>query len=495
MRLTEGKTFEGRSALGVAVSSLAAWKTAAFFSADSAKKYTDAMTEMNDAGGATYQIFMDTSQILSHNFNRALQAGISVMRRFGRGFLDAFGIKGTTIGVIVDRVEENLDAIQSVARRFFSDMRRGFQELHLKERLLGVARALDHVRARFEAFVGSDAGGRFWRMSLAVMALTATLSPALLLLTPFILAISGIVTIIGGMAAILAPIGGLIAAAFAPAALPWILGIAAAAAIAYIHFDGIKRVLGRLGDIVSPAIGNAFSTLGNTIRNAVLPVFMLLDQVLSSVLGRFLEWGLVAGFTIAIKMLGIEVWIVTTLVKVLATAFLGVGWAIAKAVDAFSGFKTDYANWFGTNINNIWSGASNQANSGLSGFMGDGGWTFAPSGSGGNALAPWPKFAEPAPLTDLVNDLYAKLGKPPSAEEAKAEYDKRLADFKAVAEDVLRQMGINVSASVNLDGKQLATAMGRTSMEISERGGGRIPPWQRARVNTGRAVYSTTPGY
>lgn len=461
------------------------------------KVFEDTIRSVQASAGITERNFADVSKTIKFKFAQALQLADAAARRVGKSFVEVFGLGD----IDPTRAEGLLDRIEGGARRLFESVKRGWIAMDLPGKLQSLAGVADRISGAFDRMTGGG-GDKVLGNIAAIAALGAVLSPVALAIVPVMGALSGLWTMMSGIAGLAGGWGALWAGMGAAA---WPVALAVGAVVAAIGavwtnaqgagtaFGEFGAVLGRvwasatnLFDGLSTALAPVFSILTNLIGAVLVPVFDVLGSVLSQVGDLFDD---VAGYA---RQLARILWPLADFARdVLGPVISFLGRIMLEGLVA--PFRV--AVWFASQVFRALTEVAGVIGDVIDAVMEFLGITRADDlVKGAAATGPLPE-AVLRTNPDGSVDLLAESS--PAEEAAQSIADTQATQAQgtgAAAAAAAAKLQLNATTSVNVDGREVARAVGRHNLELTERAGANVTPWQRRMIVERGAVPATGRG-
>jgi TP901 family phage tail tape measure protein len=247
--------------------------------------------EMRNMAGITDKVFGDVANTLDNRFARTTSAAALLATRAGKGLAEGLGLAGA--GGAADLLASKLDAVEQVLHRVGAAIRGSLERLQVKERIEQIGQVLDTVRTKLAETFGGDTAQRLTDLAVAGSLIAAALAPVALVLAPvvgilagMITSLSGVVSMLGGMGAVATGVGEAFAAVAGIGGGPLALILAAVAAAVYAvmaNFNGCRDSLGALAASFGTAWG-AIMRVVDVLVSALEPTFTAIAGVLGGVI-------------------------------------------------------------------------------------------------------------------------------------------------------------------------------------------------------------------
>lgn len=297
LALVEARMGGNSEALGELFGNVRAFKGAAVLAGTGAKAFTDVLQIMNTQGGITNRVFADVQQTLGQKFKGTLQALDSAARVVGQSLVEELGLGSLDAATLVTN---NLDQIEATARRVFGAIRGSLERLQIKEKVGAIVDALSSLQDKLSSAFGPDTAQRLTDIAVATGVIVGAMIPLMVVVGPLIVAFSGlvtaasgIVTMFGGAGAIVGSLGtGLTALSAAAGPVAAVVGVLALAGMAiWDNFNGARDAVGAVGATLLDAWAAA-QRMAAVLYDALEPTIVSLSGVfggLINVLGAVWE--------------------------------------------------------------------------------------------------------------------------------------------------------------------------------------------------------------
>jgi TP901 family phage tail tape measure protein len=449
---------------------------------EGAADFANILRMTREESGITAQKFADVSQGITFQFQRVLRAGEVAAVDVGEAIFRGLAIKPQEAG---DRLVALFGRLGEKVEGFVALVKRGFTELGLPEKLKAAREGFERLGAAIDEAFGSEAAGRAAAIAAALGTLAAVAAPAALALLPLGMGLSSLVTVGSGLSTMVSGLVGVLGGAAGLLSGPVLIGIAAVAgAIAAftLNAGGLRdAVMGLVGAVLGAAKPAWEALLGvwtalrphlevlvAVLGSALAPAVQLLTPIVSFLADTVARWARMLGALLTFLQP------VSTIVgTVLVVAFKGLGAVLdATIIPAFEALRFCLG-WVFDKLMGI-IGAINEVLR-LGGLLGQSKGLLALSqvtigGARPGMPAPSPALA-PAAATAVA--------------EAKGAEVKAAAAAAGMAAVAPPPAQVTVENRVSLDGREVAAATSRAQLEITERAGARLTPWQRRQIVAG----------
>ena len=450
------------------------------------KVFEDTIKSVRGSAGITERNFADVSKTIKFKFAQALQVADAAARRVGKAFVEVFGLGDLD----PTKGEAFLDRIESGARRLFESVKRGWEAMDLPGKLHSLAGFADRLSQAFDK-VTAGGGDKVLGNIAAFVALGAVLGPVALAIMPIVGALGGLWTMMSGVASLAGGWGALwagLGAAAWPVALAIGAVVAAAEAVrtnaqgagtAFGEFAGVLSQVWdsakNLWDALATGLAPVFSMITNIAGAILVPVFDVLGSVLSQIGDLFDD---VAGF---VRQLARVLWPIADFVRdVLGPVISFMGKILLEMFVA--PFRLGI--WFASQVFRVLTSVAGVIGDVIEAVMEFLGITRADDivkGAGG-ASGPMP---EAGLKTNADGSVSFVTETAPAEAASQSIADSQAAQARATGEAAAAaasKVQLNNTTTVNVDGREVARAVGKQNLELSERAGANVTPWQRRMI-------------
>jgi len=514
----EQKVGKDEEALASIFGNVRSFRAAAVLAGTGAEFFNTTLGKMHTELGITDRNFKDVSGTLSFQFSRVVETARVLVGKLGGALVEEFGI-GSAAGGAADWLAKRVDGITEAARGMFRFLKTGFDQLGLADQFDRATAAAARLGQTMEG-MGKEGGpaGDLKAKFAALGVLGVVLSPLAVLLKPIFGLFGGLLKMGGGLSkvfqglsgAISGMSGALLAGTKVIPIIGWIItGITLLVQAIRENSGGLRDVLASVGagfvDLwqngVSPFISAVSNYLGPTISALLVPAGALLGGVLktlSSVLVALL--GPVFRLASAVlKLVGkaLRPWVtvISNLSTLVITRFKG-GWdnvitngfrqigglvdALARGIDWLTGLLDGFLR----RLDSLF-GITARFPSLKAAFD----TSPAPDTSGpfGGLPATGPGASE----KNRIHDQWLKEAEDRQAAEVfealtgeKAQWvEQSIFQFTQAMEDTRKDEGeAQVNVAVNIDGRKVAKATAKVGLDIMERSGKDVTPYQRRAI-------------
>lgn len=405
--------------------------------------FNETLRQTNEAAGVTAGHYQTMAGSLKTQLARALEVGRMALGKIGKAFLETFGIGDAESKQGVDRLVAGLERVEGGARKFFGLIKQGFDELRIGERVGAISSWLGRLG---EAFGADGGANKLLSIGLALSLLAAAAAPVLLALSPVVSVLKGLGSIAmgltnvwGGLTQLWSLGSGIMGGAFLP-----ILGVAGLLLYAVAtNAGGLRDTLGMLFGVVMEVVGVLGSLVGSVLE-AVMPAVRALAKILGGLISVVLRpvIGIVHVLAGALEELAPLFEVILFPVKLL-------GMALEWLVDVVGGALSWVLKLFG-----VVGKAPQVAREAKAGVEGQQGKYGAPGDEAARA-AELALAKEPGKLMQLQSKLIGEANS---------------------------KQAITVNSNLMVDGHSMAVATARAQLEVTERAGQNVTPWQRRAI-------------
>lgn len=485
-------------ALGALFGSVEAGRAVAVLAGTGMQNFKTALETTKTTVGITDRAFADMSNTLTFRFKQATQAADTGARRIGRAIVEELGL-GSANAVPI--IEQAFERMEGAVRRFIQLARQGFEQLRIRERLEAIGGAIGAVRERIEAAFGNDAGERIASiatalgvMAAAAVPVAAVLSPLIGIVTGLASAAMGLVSALGGVGAIAAGVGE--AVAFMGANMLSLTGVGAAVAVvfqAFIDnasgvrdaflgmfeslwnvvttvgqvvmdlFSALQPTLQAVADVVGAVLAPVFNILGG-IFDRIAPALKMLGQLFGEV---FQVVGTLAGFLrdILVPVFDVLGEALSRIAGFITNVVVAAFEAVIETVRTMVGWIKDAIDWVAELL-----GAAEETSEAAQRLEGN--------GVGSNVVSD--------ARATIVQKVQAEIAtKERAAAASNAVAAAPAAQVNATASAVAkeaRKNKIEIANTMKVDGRSMNVATSRAQLELTERAGSNVTPWQRRQI-------------
>lgn len=494
------------------------FRAAAVLAGTGAEFFNMTLGKMHTELGITDRNFKDVSGTLSFQFGRVVETARVLVGKLGGALVEEFGI-GSAAGGAADWLAKRVDGITEAARGMFRFLKRGFDQLGLSDRFDRATAAAARLGQTMEG-MGKDTGplGDMKAKFAALGVLGVVLSPLAFLLKPIFGLFGGLFKMGGGLAKVLQGLGGtfrgltgaLMGGVKVIPVIGWIItGITLLVQAIRQNAGGLRDILLSVGadfaelwrNGISPFISAVSNYLGPIISTLLIPVGAALGSVLKIVSSALVAL-LGPVFRLASAVIGLVgkallpgLTVLSRLLTLVVVGFKG-GWdnimthgfgRIGGVIDALA----TGINW----VTNLLDGLLRKLDAlfGISARFPQlreaFGTPAAPDTSG--PFGGLPATGPGALDKNMIHDQWLKEAEDRQAAEVleamtgeKAQaVGTSIFQYTQAMEDTRKDEGeANVNVAVNIDGRKVAKATAKVGLDITERSGSDITPYQRRAI-------------
>jgi len=506
------KIGDNEDALAMLFGNVRAFRAAASLAAEGGAAFSRVLEATRTETGITAEKFRDVTGDIGFQFKRLLPAAGIAANRIGKAFAEVFNLAEASGGA--DWIEANLDRIEQKAKAFFASVKRGFNELRIGEKIEAARAAFERLGRSIDATFGSESGRRVADMALAIGAIGIVAAPLLFALSPIVgmiggigkaalglgEALGGIATTVSGLGASIlgvADASAILAGAVGGAAVVGAVAVGAAAVEAYQDKStGLSLAIDNLWG----SIKNLWTVIAESAAfiSAQAPGAW---QGFVNVIGEVAR-GAVHLLTIGIELLGVALkgvgLVIAGIVWFLDEIAQSISAVIREVRDAYYAVGTMTGLWednraavehYNREVERTVAAAEThrqQVEIDARAYQSLAAATEA-AANAENALARAKdsRRASEAGYGDALTDEIL-------SDIAGAKKSEIVATSNAVANATSKQK-IEVTANLKVDGQTMNAATGRAQVELSERAGANVTPWQR-RTMIERGAQAATAG-
>lgn len=488
-------------ALGALFGSVEAGRAVAVLAGTGMQNFKTALETTKTTVGITDRAFADMSNTLTFRFKQATQAADTGARRIGRAIVEELGL-GSANAVPI--IEQAFERMEGAVRRFIQLARQGFEQLRIRERLEAIGGAVQALKARMDAAFGSGAGEQVLSIATALGVMAAAAVPVLAVLSPIVSAFTGLVSIAGGAVSALGGVGSIAAGAgnaiaFLGANLLSITGIGALVAAtlqAFIDnasgvrdafiamfeqiwgfvttvgqvlmdlFAALQPTLQAVGEVIGAVLAPAFELIG-MIFEKLSPLLQSVGELFVAI---FEVVGALASAISAVLVPVLEVlWsIFKPLAEFLMDTVVAAFDAVIGAVKTLVGWIKDAIDWVAELFSDT-EEVSDAVNKTVS------------TAAGGRGIATVMSEARTTVVQESIARASAAKSEQASAAVASAPAAQVNATASAVAKEACKNK-IEIANTMKVDGRSMNVATSRAQLELTERAGSNVTPWQRRQI-------------
>lgn len=265
------KTGGEASALVKIFGEVEAFNAAAKLAAGGGKAFTQALSEMQDVTGTTEKTFAARTDSLKFQAQQVFSALGVLAERAGQAIAEGFGLKG--IGGLADVIMQRIPQITAWITSFVQGAREGFGRM--AERLQTVKAALEPFLERLGMLGTGDTAQRIGSLAAQIGMIAVPAMGAFLAVKPLVGALSGVANILVGLPKMIMGVGGAFKA-FLTASGP------------------VKLILVLIAGVISAMIGDTTSLSGafEGLKGVFEALKPLLDVVVGAfrILGEAVQW-------------------------------------------------------------------------------------------------------------------------------------------------------------------------------------------------------------
>jgi TP901 family phage tail tape measure protein len=456
---------------------------------EGAKQYAETIAQVRGTAGVTERNFRDVSNTIEVKFKRALMGADAAARRVGGAFVEVFGLGGESANA-ADVIAGKLDMIEASARGAFSFVKLGFEQLDLPGKLATLRDALGPLKEAIDGAFGGESSKRALQLASAIAVVAAAAAPVIFVLKPITGAIAGLLLVGKGLFGMVSGLGGLFGGFGALLSGPVIAAVAAVGVViaAFATNAGGSRdaLMGLMGTIGS-LVRNFIMPLVEQIATALRPTFEVLTQVIGTMLVPMIEtlqqyWtALLPPITKIIgHLVNIVGKVLPPLIAIISHGLMpvinAIQWGmqnilipafdgVITVIEKLLGWLSDLVGWLTdayTEIGKFFGLIDEQADKAIRGVDKV---NRARDAAGVEGV---PREA-PRIATEIGNTSAAAGG----AQAAVA---------GAVAAEAARSTPVQIDSNLYIDGRNMAVATSRAQLEITERSGADVTPWQRRMI-------------
>jgi len=457
---------DNEEAFGEVFDSVEAFGAIAALSADGASAFNRNLAAMRQAAGATDKAFEARTKSITFQWQRLTSAIGVLSEQAGQAIVQGFGIDG--IGGLADVIRDNLPQIVAWIRDFVQGMRAGFRAAW--ETLKPLLERLRPLAERF-GLIGDSAAGTAEKIGFFVGKLAGILGPAFaawIAIKPILGVLGGIVNIAGG---VIQAFGGIakVVSKLGVKGSAAAIGIGAVTAkLAAIKMEH-PGLMDNFRETVKELDNTEQAFVGISLAMGPIPEELRLieKQTIKSANQMNLAFQGTQGFAEAMRR-ETERWVKISMIAAEAAE------KVRKAVDkARRAARLQKA---------IETGAPIAPKVGVGTISPEAKEAIAKEEAGVKAQRKkWARVAaqtiKETEVRVAAAEREAQLRETFSAQLAEMESEERKKE-----EERRRKRCLNVNNKLNVDGSDLNVAESRAKLEITERGGGGLTPWQRRQV-------------
>jgi intein/homing endonuclease len=485
-----------------------AFRAAAILAGKGAGTFAETLAMSRAEVGITDQKFQDVSQTTAFQFRRGMQAIAAAVRQVGAAFVEVFGTR--FFGRLADNITTRLGQIKAIAVAFFTGFRDGIDRVRAGFAFLKPA--LDSLGVSLGKIGGEELAARIGKVAGAIAGIAVPALLASVVLKPLIGIIGGVASMSLGAAT---SIMGIVNASkvLAPM-LAGPLGIALAgvalivAAVAR-NSGGLRDAFGQLMDTLK-SLWDAIQPLVTTLTDTLVPIFNTLIDLVGTILAPVIRIvnDLFKALVPIIEVVGGILGTIAGAVGKLAEVLGGVLQPVLEAVGAILEVTIRpvlmMIKWLfekiialgralGKVLNRSFSSIARNASMAEENLRGLLGVMNTVRGVGKQAgLITEKRDQEKRSEAQMralgvgekvtVKFPKATGGIMKSLDASIAGLEKERTEEKKREEERRRKRCLNVSSKLKVDGSEMTVAESRAKLEITERAGAGLTPYQRRQV-------------